>query len=264
MELSERILKAANSVVNLFVVLTLCVVGFYACFALWDNSRIYAAAVNVQADMKALKPEVVSGGDRPSFEALRAVNPDVCGWVTVDGTNIDFPVLQGKSNMTYVNTDIYGQFSVSGAIFLDVRNDRGYGDAYSVLYGHHMEGGKMFGDLDLFKDEEFFHSNRTGKLILPDRVYDLDIYACVITGAADSMLFTPKPSQSQLGSLMEYVSEKAAFINEDAASELRAAEKGQVLALTTCSTEFTDARTIVLAVMKLNHAEVTDLGGIQE
>lgn len=141
--MSRLFLKAANSIVNLFVVLLLCVAGVYAAYALWDNSQIYSSAFNVQADMLKLKPTVSEGDDTASFEELLAINPDVCAWVTLDGTKIDYPVLQGSTNLTYINKDVYGNFSLSGSIYLDTRNNRDFSDRYSLLYGHHMEKSAM-------------------------------------------------------------------------------------------------------------------------
>ncbi len=98
------------------------------------------------------------------------MNADVKGLVTVDNATSIIPFLQGTDNLTYVNTDVYGEFALAGSIFMDSRNDPGFADLYTLLYGHHMEGGRMFGDLDLFKEKKLFDENRTGTLMLPDRV----------------------------------------------------------------------------------------------
>lgn len=154
----------------------MCVAGVYAAYALWDNNRIYSAANDVQADMVKIKPAVEEDGGA-SFEELLAINRDVCGWVTLDNTKIDHPVLQDSTNLTYINRDVYGNFALAGSIFLDTRNERDFSDAYSLLYGHHMENSGMFGDLDLYKDQTFFDENSAGMLILPDRAYNLEIFA---------------------------------------------------------------------------------------
>lgn len=46
-----------------------------------------------------------------------AINKDVAGWITIDDTHIDYPVVQGKDDMEYINKDVYGEFSLSGSIF---------------------------------------------------------------------------------------------------------------------------------------------------
>lgn len=247
--MSRWILKAANSLLNLLVILSLSVAGIYAAYALWDNSRVYTAANDVQADMVKIKPVVEEEGGA-SFEELLAINPDVCAWVTVDNTNIDLPVLQGSTNLTYINRDVYGNFALAGSIFLDTRNERDFSDAYSLLYGHHMENSGMFGDLDLYKDQSFFDDNKTGMLILPDISYNLEIFACLLVEAGDDTIFDPEQWQTDIDGLLSYAKDNSLHLREETINKLEQMDKPQVLSLSTCSTEFTDARTIILAVME--------------
>lgn len=248
MKVSKILLKAANTIINFIVVLSLCAAGLYAVYALWDNNRIYAAAEDVQADMKKLKPD--ADQDKASFEELLAINPDVCAWVSLDNTKVDYPVLQGANNMIYLNQDVYGDFALAGSIFLDSRNDRTFSDRYSLLYGHHMKNGSMFGDLDLYKDEAFFTKNTTGMLILPDRNYKLEIFACLLIEAGDDYIFEPNQWQNDIDGLISYAEKNALHLHQDTVNELRKDSNLQVLALSTCSSEFTDARTIILAAME--------------
>lgn len=247
--MSRWILKAANSFLNLIVILCMFTACFYAAYALWDNNRIYAAASDVQADMIKIKPVVAEDG-RASFSELLAINPDVCGWVTLNNTEIDHPVLQGSTNLTYVNRDVYGNFALAGSIFLDTRNNRDFSDAYSLLYGHHMENSGMFGDLDLYKDQAFFDENSTGMLILPDRTYKLEIFACLLIDAGDDAIFDPERWQTDIDGLLSYAKNNNLHLREETIEQLEQMDSPKILALSTCSAEFTDARTIILAVME--------------
>ena len=235
--------------VNLIVVLCLCVAGIYAAYALWDNNRVYSAASDVQADMVKIKPAVDEDGGA-SFEELLAINPDVCAWVSLDNTRIDYPVLQGSTNLTYINKDVYGNFALAGSIYLDTRNERDFSDAYSLLYGHHMENSGMFGDLDLYKDQTFFDENTTGMLILPGKAYNLEIFACLLIDAGEDAIFDPVQWQTDIDGLFSYAKDNSLHLREETINKLEQMDKPQVLSLSTCSTEFTDARTIILAVME--------------
>ncbi|MDO5411611.1 MAG: class B sortase [Lachnospiraceae bacterium] len=249
--MARIILKAANSVLNLLVILALCTAGLYAGYALWDNNQVYAAAENVQDSMIKLKPVITEEDEGASFEELLAVNPDVCAWVSVDNTNIDFPILQGETNLTYINRDVYGNFALAGSIFLDSRNDKEFHDLVSLLYGHHMEGSDMFGDLDKFKKKAFFDENKTGLLILPDRAYDLEIFACMLVDASEDVVFDPHEYEADINKLLDLTEQEAMHYDADKLSELRKTSgERQLLLLSTCSSEFTDARTIVLTEMK--------------
>lgn len=182
--LAYKVLKFFDDLTSAIVAVLLMLLAVYAGYALWDNQQVYAAAEEVRASLLELKPSL----EGPSFAELRAINPDVCAWVTLDDTGVDYPVVQGRDNLTYVNTDVYGKFSLAGTIFLDSRCASDFSDAYGLLYGHHMVSGQMFGDLENYQD--------------------------------------------------------AALCWRE---EARRPE--QVLALTTCSSAFTDARTVVLAAV---------------
>ena len=87
--MARMILRAANGLLSAFLTVVLLIAGVYSAYALWDNNQIYQAAANVQADMIKLKPQVEEVGEEgPSFAELLAVNPDVCAWITMDGTEI--------------------------------------------------------------------------------------------------------------------------------------------------------------------------------
>ena len=242
------VLRGLNALFSLIVLLCFFVVAAYAGYALWDNSQVYAAAENVRDGLLQLKPpEDPEGEEGPTFEDLKAINPDVCAWGTLDNTNIDHPVVQGQDNLTYVNRDVYGNFALAGSIFLDSRNDSSFSDPYSLLYGHHMENSGMFGDLALYKEEDFFQENSTGYLITPEGVYDLEIFASLVVSASDQYIFDPEIWHTEEAAALAHVKENALYLRENIFQDLD--ENSRILALSTCSGEFSDARTVVLAKM---------------
>ena len=170
------------------------------------------------------------------------------------GTAIDYPVLQGKSNMTYINKDVYGEFALAGSIYLDSRNNREYQDIYSLLYGHNMSKHRMFSDINLYKDEAFFNENQLGMLLMEDGGHILESLSCILTSAGNSGIFNPENwvncSNDQR---LAMVLEDAVHVNQPMLETLKAKmdsnEPFRIVALSTCSSEFTDARTILLTLM---------------
>ena len=150
----------------MIVCLFVMIIGAYA---LYDSYMVYYDA-NDESLMQ-YKPKL--GEDVP---AARAMLDDYVAWLTIDDTNIDYPVMQGEDNSEYLNKDPYGQYSLSGSLFLDSRNKYDFTDPYSLIYGHHMEYGSMFGALDDFVDEDYLRSHRTGKLICAERAFDINIF----------------------------------------------------------------------------------------
>ena len=110
----------------------------------------------------------------------------------------------------------------------------------------------MFGDLELYKDKAFFVHNQSGVLILPDRAYDLEIFACMLVPASDDAIFEPGLYQGNIDALLDYAENHAVQFSSETAKKAGTKTKPQVLALSTCAEEYTDARTVVLALMTLH------------
>ena len=252
MQMARTTLKFLNALVSLSVIVVIFLLASYSVYALWDNNQVYSAAEDVQADMLKLKPTIDPEKNSASFEELLAINKDVCAWVTLDNTAIDYPVLQGENILSYINTDVYGNFALAGSIFLDTSNDKTFHDAYSLIYGHHMANHKMFGDLDLYEEEDFFNQNTTGTLILPDRSYKLEIFACLLVKSSEEAIFKPERWLDDIDGLLTFAGDHAMYLHQETIGLLQSDANPQVLGLSTCSSEFTDARTVILARMVQN------------
>ncbi len=256
----RKIIRLINGLVTAAVACALLVCALYAGYALWDNQQIYNAAENVRADMLRLKPVEEEGEEIPTLEErfaqMQEINPDVCGWITMDNTRVDYPLLMGKDNSIYLNTNVFGEFSLAGSIFLDSRCDKEFEHPYMLIHGHHMAQGGMFGDLDLYKNEAFFNKYRTGTLMLPKGTYTLDIFAYLLLDARDDYIFEPYQWETGVTELLAYVQDHAVFLRQEIMDELVASAADTeamllpIVTLATCSSEFTDARTIIMTVMR--------------
>jgi len=166
----------------LAAILLLLAVG---CYAIWDSKQVYNRADSARYEL--YHPAGEDGGK--SFADLRAINPDVFGWLTVYGTRINYPVVQGTDNLTYVNTNAEGQYSLSGAVFLDYRCSKDFSDFSSIFYGHYMEKSAMFGDIGKFAGKSYFEARPYGMLYYQEREYGLEFFAFVQADAYDGSVF---------------------------------------------------------------------------
>lgn len=238
---TEKVLLWSNKMLNIFVACLLIVLFLYGGYSLWDTWKIYHAAF-VDDDLMKLKP--VKGEDtNPSLQELQNINADVCAWLTVDDTGIDYPVVRGKDDMEYVNKDVYGNFALSGAIFLRSANAPDFSDPYNLIYGHHMSNGAMFGDVVEFADEEYFSAHQTGTLYLPEETIPITFFACVKTDAADGQIYgyvTEPDPPAQMQSLLQYIEENAVQYRD-----MDITVQDHVIALSTCAESATNGRVVL-------------------
>ncbi len=249
MEAIKRLVRGADKLVNMTVGLGLLMMLLYGGYALWDTIKVYHQA-GISGEIMHYKPEA----SNPTLSELQAINPDVCAWITVDDTRIDYPVLQGKNNKEYLNRDFYGEYSLGGSVFLDCHNSREFTDSYSLIYGHHMEGGAMFGDISKFEDKTYFDEHQTGWLLIPGKTYKLDIYAYLHVDAYSSPMFNVELDADAFAERLSYIKDMALHYRE---TGVKADDK--IVALSTCSSAATNGRSIVVAkLVEYNDGEVKE------
>lgn len=115
------------------------------------------------------------------FAQLRLTCPDAVGWISLPGTSIDYPVVQGEDNEYYLSHLPDGQANAAGSIMLDAACDGLFGDELNILHGHHMKNGSMFGCLDAFRDEAFYPEHSTLRLMTPQGDCDVALFAAFTT-----------------------------------------------------------------------------------
>lgn len=128
-----KIWKRLNELYGWFLMAVFGLVMLIGLWQVYDNYYMF----NHTLDKSVLqyKPDP----DDPAAAEDSPIAEDMVAWLTIDGTNIDYPVMQGKDNTYYLNTDPFGAYSLSGSIFLDSRCSRDFSDSYSIIYGHHMD-----------------------------------------------------------------------------------------------------------------------------
>ena len=115
------------------------------------------------------------------FTGLQSQNPDICAWIYIPGTDVDYPVLKGTDNSFYLSHDAYGQYSPDGSIFVDAGCGDDFDDFDTIIYGHNMSTGTMFKTLHNYEDDEFWNENRNVYIYLPDRVIRYEVFAAYRT-----------------------------------------------------------------------------------
>ena len=237
----QRLTKIGNVVLRFVTILLAVSMCTYSAYALYDSYYTNKQAFT-SWDLQQYKPvPVEEGDDGESFAQLLELNDAVVGWLTMDGTNIDYPVVQGTDDLEYAAKDIYGNPSITGSIYLAYQNNRTFSDQYNIIYGHHMDNGAMFGDLDKYVDAGFFESNTEGFLMTPSANYALHVFACLQTDAYNTQIYSVlRNNRYDQSTLLNYIRENALHFREPGGA-------GKIIALSTCAAFQTDGRLVIFA-----------------
>ena len=157
METAAKAARFGNFILSLMASVIILAMFAYGGYSLWDSYMVNQGAF-LSSDLLKYKPQAAEDGGEANYslEELIALNPDTRGWITIDDTHIDYPFVQGETDMEYINMDIMGVFALSGAIFQSCMNSPDFSDTYNLLYGHHMDNAAMFSDVMEFMDADYF------------------------------------------------------------------------------------------------------------
>jgi sortase B len=126
------------------------------------------------------------------FKTLTAKYPDIYAWIRVPGTNIDYPIVQHPTdNSYYINHTIEGKKRIAGAIFTENYNSKDFNDPNTLIYGHNMKNGSMFGSLKLYRDYEYYKEHPVFYIYTDEGVYEYRIFSVrVVSAVGDAYVLT--------------------------------------------------------------------------
>ena len=185
----RRVLRVLTNILFIIGIALLAVAG-----GMWIKSQLdyreqdreieKLQAYAVIDDEGTIAPEV-------DWASLKAVNGDVVGWIQIPGTIVNYPVYQGETNDTYLHSDVNGNYSLGGLVFLDYENTApGMIDAQTLIYGHHLRNGAMFKPIADMDKQEMFDSVKTMWYVTEDESYELEPLCVYYADEDDSTVRT--------------------------------------------------------------------------
>lgn len=167
------------------------------------------------------------------FDSLKAVNDDVIGWIYVEALDgVSYPVVRGENNDTYLHMTYEKNYNFAGTIFIDYENSRDFSDCNTLVYGHNMKNGSMFGQLKKFsQDPETYKKSKYFWIFTPDKNYRYEIISAYTTGVnSDTYTLFKGPGQEFEDYLKTIVSRSEIETN---AGDLNMMDK--IVTLSTCT-----------------------------
>ncbi len=119
-------------------------------------------------DQEIIVPDILE-----EYKTLFSLNKKLIGWIKIDDTYIDYPVLQTSNNEYYMNHNFDQEEDKNGSIFLDTNCSILPRSTNLIIYGHHMRSGRMFGQLNKYSSEDFYEEH---KYIQFDTIYEKGTY----------------------------------------------------------------------------------------
>lgn len=174
------------------------------------------------------------------FAALSAVNEDVVGWLYLPDTVINYPVVQGEDNSYYLKHLVDGTYNANGCLFMDYKNNRDFLDDNTLIYGHHMDSGKMFASLVKYKEQEFYDAHPVMYFVTEDMTYQVELFSGYTTTAdAGAYMISLSTREEKIEWLKEM------FHTSDFYADVTVSALDHIVTFSTCAYDFQNARYVL-------------------
>jgi len=232
-----------------------------SCFMLLRSAAHYDAAGSAyEAARSAAAPPVTKNSESsvpvasdcevsvpslPNLTPLREVNPHVVGWISIPGTEISYPLLQGDDNGYYLTHLWDGTVNSCGSIFIDSENSRGLTDFNTVIYGHNMKNGSMFAPLKHYKAREYFDEHREIHISYGESLLIYEIFAAYEADVKGNIYTFNFASEDERKRFL-----KTCSANSVVDGQIQPSASDRIITLSTCTGSGHSTRWVVQAVLK--------------
>ncbi|MBR3646495.1 MAG: class B sortase [Lachnospiraceae bacterium] len=189
--------------------------------------------------------------DNPrDFKTLKKDNSDVKGWIYIEDTEIDYPILQpseDKDDLFYLDHNLNCDYEFAGSIFFQKANSSDFSDPVTVIYGHNMLNGSMFNDLLKFKNRDFFDSHDTILVYRPGHILTYKVVSSFTYDDRHIMNTFNFLSKDDLQEYIDTIKEPKSM-DSNVRSDVKVTLKSNILTLSTC-TDISSQRYLVQGVL---------------
>lgn len=224
-----------------------------------EASRLYTLRAAPLTTNEAEEPaEATAASEAPrehapiavDFDALRAVNPEIVGWIYCEDSVINYPVLQAADNDYYLHRSYDRSSSVNGSIFVEAANRPGFIDCNTILYGHHMNDGSMFASLERWADQIYYEAHPVLWLLTPEQDYKLLLFSGYTTSAFSDVYNVRREPDGDWQSWLD-----AQVLQSDFQADFDLSGCERTVMLSTCAYVFDFARYVLHAeLIPVEHA----------
>lgn len=219
-----------------------------------EESRITEAPVSAaptvtEAPQNTPVPTEAPKADIPiDFEKLKKENPDIYAWIQIPGTKVDYPIVQSSSDDAYyLNHTVAGAEGYPGSIYTESLNKKDFSDKNTVIYGHNMKDGTMFGGLDQYVDPSFMNEHGEVIVYTPEHMFTYQVFAAVTYDDRHILKSFDCNEEGQFQAFLDSVM-SVQNIASQFSSSAEATVQDRIITLSTCNSNSTQ-RFLVEAVL---------------
>lgn len=254
----------------IFVISIIALIGSVA----WLVNDYFIQPYLISKENKEIAEMIDSGNARPeevikkldsldeeektiTFASLKEANPDFKAWIVVPGADISLPVVKTSNNSKYLRKNFSGKYSVGGTVFIDCNNSSPFNDRNTIIYGHHMRDGSMFGSIKKYKNVNTFKANPNVYVYTENNSYVYKIFSVFLTDAnpsADGYIFNYTfknlSSEENFAAFMEEIRLRS-YINTGVDYQ----EGDRIITLSTCEKDVVKNGRLVLVARLVREDE---------
>ena len=178
------------------------------------------------------------------FDGLIEINDDVKAWIYIEGTDVNYPVLQGIDNNQYLFQSYKKKYLTAGSIYIDYRCDDDFSDKHTVVYGHNMKNGTMFGQMDKYKTDEYLKEHPYVYIIMPDGTWKkYQVFGAYIADVFGQTFILPANDEVEMYNLRKLIKTENLIKNPPVTPE----EGQKIMTLSTCTEDSDDYNRFVIS-----------------
>lgn len=190
-----------------------------------------------------IKKVYIDEAGEPEVKKLQNQNPDIKGWIKIEGTNIDYPLLWSGNDNDYLRHTCFGDYNVLGSIFIWQQNNPDFSDQNTLVFGHNTWNGQMFGQLKKYKKQSFFESHSVIVISMPEKTIKYKIVSAYTTTTGSDIYSSSFKSKEEYKQWLNDKLERS-VINTSAT---KATGEEQTIVLSTCAKSKSNKRFVVVA-----------------
>lgn len=179
------------------------------------------------------------------------INQDYLGWLSIDSTPIDYPIVKGVDNEFYLNHNFYKEADFAGAIFMDYRNSVDQLDKHTIIYGHDMKDGSMFGSLEKYADSDYWNKHKWIEWEFRGEIYLWEIFSAYVTN--DTSWMEMEFKDNEFTDFLRDIQDQSNFSHH-----VELTEEDRILTLSTCTVNSTATERFIVHARLIEKSEKSE------